>query len=446
MRRIAILGAGMAGFGAAHRLHCSGTKSTLYEKQPYYGGHTASIKHEGGFVFDDGPHISFTKVKRIQKLFAESVNQEFEVVQARVNNYWNGCWLKHPVQCNLHGLPVDLRVRILRDFIHAQNQEHGKVKNYAEWLLASYGKTFAETFPMEYGVKYHTTTADNMTTDWLGPRLYRPNLEEVLRGALSPTTPDVHYIGNFQYPSQNGFVSFLNLFLDQTELQLNHEVVSLDPKARVLSFTNGLVAPYDYVISSVPLPDLIPRISGVPADVLEAAQRLACTTAVVVNLGINRADIIDAHWTYFYDRDVFFTRLSTPHMQSPNNAPPGAGSLQAEVYYSKKYRPLDRSPQDCILPVIEDLRRCGLLREDDKILFRNAVLIPYANVIFDFERSDALRTVQGYLADVGIFVCGRYGEWCHYWTDEAFMSGENAAQKVLDKMAYGTDQRFSKVY
>ena len=35
---------------------------------------------------------------------------------------------------------------------------------------------------MQYTRKYHTTTADNMSTDWLGPRIYRPSLEEVLAG------------------------------------------------------------------------------------------------------------------------------------------------------------------------------------------------------------------------------------------------------------------------
>ena len=48
-------------------------------------------------------------------------------------------------------------------------------------------------------------------------------------------------------------------------------------------------------------------ISGVPVDVLEASQRLACSTAVIVSVGVNRADLIDAHWTYFYDRD--YTKL-----------------------------------------------------------------------------------------------------------------------------------------
>jgi protoporphyrinogen oxidase len=175
-------------------------------------------------------------------------------------------------------------------------------------------------------------------------------------------------------------------------------------------------------------------IVGVPANVLEAAQTLACTTCVLVNIAIDREDIAEAHWTYFYDQDFFFTRVSFPHMLSPNNAPPGFGTIQAEVYYSKKYRPVDRPPDECIKPVIGDLYRCGLLEKDDTILFTEARLIPYANVIFDLDRPRALSTIQGYLDEIGIISCGRYGEWGYHWTDESFISGENAAQKILDRM------------
>ena len=174
--------------------------------------------------------------------------------------------------------------------------------------------------------------------------------------------------------------------------------------------------------------------TGVPVDVLEASRKLSCSTVVIVSIGVNRADLIDAHWTYFYDRDYFFTRLSTPHLQSPHNVPPGCGSIQAECYYSEKYRPLDRKPEDCIKPVITDLKRCGILREGDTILFKHAMLVPYANVIFDLDRASALKTVHGYLDDIGIAYCGRYGDWAYIWTDESFMSGENAAQKVLDRL------------
>jgi protoporphyrinogen oxidase len=175
-------------------------------------------------------------------------------------------------------------------------------------------------------------------------------------------------------------------------------------------------------------------IVGTPSDVMEAAQRLACSTCVVVNVGLNREDISESHWSYFYDQDIFFTRLNFPHMLSPNNVPAGRGSIQAEVYFSKKYRSLDRTPEDCIEPVIADLRRCGLIREEDEILFKHAMFIPYANIIFDLERADALATVHGYLDDLGIAYCGRYGEWGYIWTDESFMSGEKAARNVLDGM------------
>jgi hypothetical protein len=51
------------------RLQGAGITPTVYDKNAYYGGHTASFRYENNFVFDNGPHISFTKDPRIQDLF-----------------------------------------------------------------------------------------------------------------------------------------------------------------------------------------------------------------------------------------------------------------------------------------------------------------------------------------------------------------------------------------
>lgn len=433
MNKVSILGSGMAGCGAAHRLHQAGMPTVMYDQHDHAGGHTASYSFPGGWLFDEGPHVSFTQDKRIQDLLAANIDGRYETLDTRVNNYWRGHWIKHPAQCNLHGLPVDLVQRVLLDFIEAQKLPEASVANYEEWLRASFGHTFAETFPMEYTVKYHTTTASNMNTEWIGPRLYRPKMEEVIRGALQPSSADVHYISHFRYPSHGGFAAYLEPFVRKTELRLGHKLVRIDPKAKTLHFANGKTEPYESLVSSIPLPEIVPMIQGAPADVLAAASRLACTEVVIVSLGIDRADLVDAHWSYFYDRDVFFTRLSTPHLQSPHNVPPGCGSLQAECYYSRKYRPLDRTPEECIEPVIRDLLRTGVLRDSDKILFKHAMHIPYANVIFDLDSTPATKLVHGFLDDLGIAYCGRYGDWAYIWTDQAFVSGENAAQRTLDR-------------
>ena len=432
---VAVLGTGMAGCGAIHRLSGENVTPVVFDKETYFGGHTASFSHPGGYTFDEGGHVSYTKNERLKELFARNVGGAFEVVHLYVNNYWRGHWIKHPVQCNLYGLPPELVTRIIGDFVDAQHAPETKIRNYQDWLLAAYGKTFAETFPIVYGRRYHTTTADNMTTDWLGPRMYRPTLSEVLQGALSPDTPDVHYVTEFRYPSRGGFVSYILPFARKADVRLGHRLVRLAPKERALYFSNGAVVPYDQIISSIPLPSLVPLIDGAPVDVQAAAKKLACTICVIVNVAVARSHLSDAQITYFYDEDLFFNRVNYPHLLSPHNVPPGTSAVQAECYYSKKYRPLDRDPESCIEPVVADLRRCGILREDDDILFTNVRVNDYANIIFDLEYPSALATVHGYLDEVGILYCGRYGEWRHLWTDEAFESGERAAERALERVS-----------
>lgn len=431
MPNITILGSGMAGFGAAYRLHAEGITPVMYDKNGYHGGHTASFRSDNEFMFDVGPHISFTKDTRIQNLFADSVDQQYETVQIHLNNYWRGYWPLHPVQLHLHGLPEETIVKVIADFVEERQRPERPVNNYADWLLTSFGKSFAELFPMQYTRKYHTTTADNLSTDWLGPRIYRPSLEEVLRGAIFTSAPHVHYITHFRYPSAGGFVNYLTKFVPLGQLKLDHELISIDTRQRELRFSNGHVTKYDGLVSSVPLPDLIRMIQGAPQEVVEASRRLACSTCVLVNVGVDREDLSSAHMTYFYDEDICFTRLGFPHMLTSRNAPPGTGSIQAEVYFSDKYKPFTGSPEAWIEPVIQDLHKCGILRENERIVFQKAMLLRYANVIFDLDRAAALKTVHGYLDQLEIGYCGRYGDWGYLWTDESFKSGELAAERVL---------------
>lgn len=431
MSNIVVLGTGMAGYGAARCLAESGQRPVVYDKNSYYGGHTASFRDEAGFLFDIGPHISFTTDERIQAFLAKNVDDDYEALQVTLNNYWQGLWLTHPVQLHMHGLPNELIIDIIKDFVAEHQRPDPEISNYEDWLVASFGRKFAETFPMLYTRKYHLTTADNMTTDWLGPRMYRPSLDELLKGALGPWSPGVHYVSHFRYPKTGGFISYLRHLPKTAELRLEHKLIAIDPIQRELRFDNGHTTTYDAIVSSIPLPELIPMIAGIPDDILAASRTLACSTCVLVNIGVNRADLSDAHMTYFYDDDMCFSRLSFPHMLSETNVPKGCGSIQAEVYFSHKYRPLTGHPDEWIEPVIDGLKRSGLLREDDKILSRHTHLVQYANVIFDRDRTDAIKTVHGYLDDIGIHYCGRYGDWGYMWTDESFISGERAAERAL---------------
>ncbi len=435
--KIVILGSGIAGLGAAHHLHANGLRATMYDKNAYAGGHTATFVHDSGYIFDDGPHISFSKDPDFRDLIAANVGGAYETLNAYVDNYYHGAWVKHPAQANLHNLPAELKARCLLDFVEASKKELvAKPANYLEWLISAFGETFATHFPAVYGKKYHTVEAEKMSTVWMGPRLYRPSLEEVINGAFFEETPDVHYISNFRYPTEGGFISYLKPFMEKADLLLEHKVVAINPAAKTVRFANGQTASYDQLVSSIPLPDLIPMVKGAPEKVREAAATLCATTCVTVNVGLARDDFTPATWTYIYDEDIVFTRLSFPHKMSPRTCPPGCGSIQAECYYSSKYRPLDVAPEALIQPVIDDLVKIGLIRKDEEIRHTDARLITHANVIFDHDREWALPIVHDWLQSVGITYVGRYGEWGYQWTDESFKSGVRGARQVLEKAAY----------
>ena len=257
----------MAGMGAASRLAHEGRPAILSDDaNTYPGGHTASFA-PGGWVFDDGPHVSFTKDERVQGILADAVDGAFERSRSTSTTTGRATGFTHPAQVNLHGLPIELIVKIILDFVEAHRNEDVKVENYEEWCHAAFGRTFAETFPLTYARKYHTTTADKLTTDWLGPRMYRPNLEEIFRGALAaaPTT-DVHYVTHFRYPSYGGYPPTSGSGR-RGRHSLGHELVGVDPRAREARFANGVVVPYDRLISSIPLPELVPLIDGAPAAI-----------------------------------------------------------------------------------------------------------------------------------------------------------------------------------
>jgi protoporphyrinogen oxidase len=429
-----VLGSGMAGLGASHYLSEQGVTPYLYEARPTPGGHTSTHFYGDGFTFDEGPHISFTSDPRIQALFEHAVGGEFERLKAYVNNYWKGHWIKHPAQVNLHGLPEDLIVRCITDMVDARGRQTQEIKNYADWLDANFGVTFARTFPAEYSKKYHTTAAENLTTDWLGPRLYQPKLEEVLIGALKSEPLDVHYVDHFRYPTKGGFAAYLGPLLAKARVCCSHRVVAIDAKKKRLTFENGSAVEYDGVISSIPLPRLVEMIEGAPQDVRTAASRLSCSQLVLVNIGINRPVETKAQWTYFYDEDICFSRLSFPASFSTSMVPPGCGSIQAEVYFSEKWKPLECSPGDWIEPTIDGLIQCGLVRSRDEIIHRSTIYAPFANVIFDHDRTASLAIVHAYLDDIGIRYCGRYGDWGYIWTDQAFMSGERAARAAMGRV------------
>ena len=248
---ILILGAGISGISAAYHLKVDkNVDSLIIERRSSYGGLLDNFVLNG-FTFDTFVHFSFTKDEYVKKLFSEST--EFLLHNPQPYNYFKGLWIKHPVQNNLNALPITMRLRIIKGFfLRRRNKE---LKNYEDFLHASYGKYFSSLFPVQYTRKYWLSDPKDLGVDWVGPRMYRPALKEVLQGAFNANTKDVYYSGEMRYPIQGGFKSFLSKMVENLEINYNSNVIKIDPYNKVLTLEGGMTYQYERLISSIPLPE-----------------------------------------------------------------------------------------------------------------------------------------------------------------------------------------------
>ncbi len=426
MNDITILGAGLAGLAAAKKGEELGFDVTVYEKNRYIGGRAYS-HNINGFIFDEGPHVSFTKDNDIREILAKSCDNKYFELNTWVFNYWKNLWLRHPIQDNMYGMPKNLIEEILLGFVDAYYDKNVTIHTYADWLYANFGKIFAKEFPFRYTRKFWTTDAYNMSIDWIGERVHKPSLKQIIHGALTMQQDNLHYISDFRYPMRGGFVTYITSLIPGN-IKMQHEACLIDTKTEKIEFKNGTAVYYENLISSIPLTELVRKIKDVPKYVLEAADKLICTSVELINIGIGDKETLPKyHWFYVYDEDISFARGNLPHLLSIHNVPKNCSSLQLEIYHSK-YKPL--KSKDVLNKAIEDLYKMELLHKNDKIVTTDVISIPFANILFDLDREKYLAIIKEYLTKSGIKLCGRYGEWDYYWSDDSIRSGWRAVEDI----------------
>lgn len=452
MKDVTILGAGLAGLSTSYHLR---QPSVLLEKNHHAGGHIHS-EHVDGFTWDEGPHLSFTKYDYVRELFAANVDQEFLEYEVTTGNYFRGHYIPHPAQSNLYAVPEPIRSECVRDFLAMRQKNDDFVPDdYKEWLHFAFGETFAQTFPSAYTRKYWTTSPERLTTDWVGERVYFPSVEDVQEGAKGPLPEQTHYIKKIRYPKRGGFMAYADTLVEGADVRYHHELSYISFQERRLWFSNETSMPFDRLVSTIPLPVLIQR-SDAPPSIQEAATRLTCTSVLLVNVAADHATMRPENWIYVYDEDKYSTRINCTEMLSPENAPEGKTGVQVEVYASK-YRPLQASHEAIAKDVCGELVEMGIIRSLDAVESVHTKWVPWANVVFDKGRREALDAILGWLEQHGLareaddlapttdwdekldeeqvenqtlFLAGRYAQWKYFWTDDCVLRGKYVASHL----------------
>jgi protoporphyrinogen oxidase len=434
--RIAILGAGPVGLGAAYRLAELGHRDfTVYERNPYLGGLAASATDDAGFTYDVGGHVMFSHYEYFDRLVDRLLGDDFVQLMRESWIWMRHRWVPYPLQNNVRHLPAEVLLECLNGLIDVRAVDPGRAESFAEWIECQFGAGITRHFMRPYNLKVWAHPLEMMSKSWIAERVSVIELKRILANVIHQRD-DAGWGPNntFKYPLHGGTGGLYSRFEPylRGHLQLSREVVEIDATARLLRFADGGEAAYDVLISAAPIPELLRMLRRVPESVVRASAGLHHSHGVVVGVGVAKPCGTTKCWTYFPEADCPFYRVTFLSNYSPNMAPPGHTLLLTETSWSA-YRRIDAA--GIVESVVDGLVSTGLLRDEDRarIVTTHTTEAEYFYPVPTLGRDRALAQIQPWLMARDIYSRGRFGAWKYEISnmDHCVMQGVEVVDSLL---------------
>jgi protoporphyrinogen oxidase len=434
--RIVILGAGPTGLGAAHRLaELEYEEWELFESSDHVGGLAASWSDEHGFIWDHGGHVMFSHYHYFDELVEKMLQGDYDEHMREAWVWMQGRFIPYPFQSNIHRLSSAVFLDCFMGIVEAQRAAQPRT-NFAQWISALFGDGIAKHFMVPYNLKVWAHPLEMLGTHWQGDRVPDVDPRRILENMLEDRD-DVNWGPNnrFKFPLLGTGMLYDRIAAELPKpVELGRKAVSIDCDARVVTFADGTSTPYDRLITTLPLPELIRCLENCPAEVEDAVAALRHTEGFFVGIGVKDPCPSTKCWMYFPESNAPFYRVTYLSNYSPRVTPgPDHFSLLAEVSSS----PFKREDPDTIIDrTVDGLVASQLLTPEQaqgKVLSRQLMHVPYSYPVPTLGRDEALATIQPWLMARDIYSRGRFGAWRYEIgnTDHSVMMGVELADCLL---------------
>ena len=238
MKKVVIIGGGLAGLSAGHHLAEHGP--AVFERESAIGGLCRSFTQDG-FTFDCTGHLIHLKNAYTKELIARILPDAFHSHERLAAIYSKSTTTPYPFQANTYGLPAQVVKECVVGFVESMNANgNGGPKNFHDWVLHTFGSGIAKHFMLPYNEKFWKQDLRTITADWVSWSIPKPSLDEVVNGALGLTNKGMGYNPRFIYPKSGG-IDCLPQALAQSvkSVYTNETVDHIDPKQKYVRLKSG---------------------------------------------------------------------------------------------------------------------------------------------------------------------------------------------------------------
>lgn len=425
MKKVFILGAGLSGLSLAYHLQKRKIVCQIFEREKEIGG-LASSKQISGFYLDHAGHLLHFKDKRIFSFVKGLLGNSLIKHKRNASIYSFRRFVPYPFQVSLFALPQKIKEDCLKGFIEAK-EKNFVINNFQDWIMKEFGKGIARYFMLPYNHKFWTIPLRNLTYLWVNGLIPVPSLKEIIKGANEKIDRNFGYNVFFWYPKKGINELPLALAKEIKNIFTQCEIKEIDLKNKRIKLNNGYSEKFDYLFSSIPLPELPKLIKNMPHEIISLSKKLCWNSIFNINMGIDREINLPYHWIYFPEERISFYRIGFYHNLSSEIVPAGKSSLYIEIAYSR-FKPIDK--KEIVSLAIKDLIKGGIMRKDDNILVKDINDIKYGYPIYDFNYASARRKILDFLKEHNFISFGRYGSWRYMSMEDVIKESRDMAMNL----------------
>ncbi len=446
---IVILGAGLSGLAAGHRLVQSGREIVVVEKSTAVGGLSRTVV-VNNHRFDLGGHRFLTDDAGIETLVRDLLGKDLLTVPRRSRIHLRGQYVDYPLRpANaLFGLGVPTALKALYDYFKEKMIDVVKdreIVTLRDWVVSQFGRTMYDLYFKEYSEKVWGMDCHRIDRAWIAQRIDGLSLWQALKNAFSKvsgknikTLTDTFYyprwgIGQLSDRLRDEISRFSPVLTETEVTRVYHDNGSVHTvSCKGAHEQNELEG--DVFVSSIPITLLLRRLSPAPPEhVLTAASKIRYRGLVTVTLMFNQERVTDLTWLYLPDKAVPFGRIHEPRNWSPFMAPPGRTHLVAEYFCSEGDSIWNGSDRFLTELTAHHLHRLGLIDRDD-VADSCVLRIPDAYPVFEVGYRDHVKTLTDYLDGFeNLHIIGRSGMFRYLNMDRAMESGILTAEEILHR-------------
>jgi protoporphyrinogen oxidase len=463
MKKVIIIGAGPAGLSCAYELSKNDVQVIVFESSDYVGGMARSFDLWGQIV-DLGPHRFFSKQTEVNTFFKELIKEDFTLVNRQTRIFYNGKYFQYPLKFGnvLYNLSLITIFKILWDYLIQIINPIKNPKNLEEWISKRFGKKLYTIFFKHYSEKLWGIKCTQIDAEWAAQRIKTLSLSQAIISAIFNNKDNKHktLVDQFAYP-KNGTGTLYKRASESIEknkgsviLKTSIKRVLLDKdnkKAFGVELNDGSIIEADYVVSTMPLTNLIKGFNNTPANINNAINSLYFRNTILVYFEIDTKKLFEDNWLYVHSPDVKLGRITNFRNWCPTLTKDKDTTILALEYWCFEEDELWKQNNDYIINLAKtELLSINLCNEKNNIINSKIIRVPKCYPVYETGYRENLDIIINYLKSIeSLFPIGRYGSFKYNNQDHSILMGIMAANKInnnsqIDLWEINTDTEYQE--